>query len=483
MQTPDYSRKWWIISSVAMGVFLATIDGSIVNIALPSLVIELNEPLAVVQWVVLAYLLVVTTLMLSVGRLADMIGRKRLYLAGISIFTVGSLLCGLSPNVYWLIGFRVLQGLGAAMTQALGTAIVTDAFPSQERGKALGIIGGIVSIGVIAGPTLGGFILGTLTWHWLFFVNLPVGVLGVILSTKFIPTDHAGTTQRFDFNGAAAMFFTLIAFLLALTVGQNDSFSNPLVLVLFALAIIGLVVFIRIEQTTPAPMIDLSLFKLGLMTSNLITGSLTFIASAGSVLLIPFYLQNMRGFSPEKAGLMMSIIPMASGMIAPIAGALSDRLGSRKILTTGLAIQILGYFLISGVTINTTVIEYILRTFPLGIGIGLFQAPNNSVIMGSAPKKQLGVVSGLLSLTRTLGQTTGIAILTATWSSLVLRIAGSLPPGGATAAPVPAQVGGFEKAFLIVVAVISSAFLISVRDLIKYNKRVKTSNRDLAEDL
>lgn len=471
MQNPDYSRKWWIMSAVAMGVFLATIDGSIVNIALPSLVTELNEPLAVVQWVVLAYLLVITTLMLTVGRLADMIGRKRLYLSGMAIFTIGSLLCGLSPNVYWLIGFRVLQGLGAAATQALGTAIVTDAFPPAERGKALGIIGGIVSIGVIAGPTLGGLILGVLTWHWLFFVNIPVGILGLILCWKFIPSDHAGMQQRFDFRGAAILFLTLISFLLALTIGQNSSFAQPIVLILFALSALSLAGFVLAELKTATPMIDLNLFKSWILSSNLLTGSMAFIGSAGTVLLIPFYLQNMRGFSPEKAGLLMAIIPVASGLIAPISGSLSDRFGSRLITSLGLALQIVGYALISGLTLTTTLPGYLLRCLPLGFGIGLFQAPNNSAIMGSARRDQLGVVSGLLSLTRTIGQTTGIAILTATWTGFVLAIAGSLPASGATSAPFTAQIGGFHNSLLVVIGVVSLALIISLTTTVTSARR------------
>lgn len=471
MQNPDYSRKWWIMFAVAMGVFLATIDGSIVNIALPRLVTELREPLAVVQWVVLAYLLVITTLMLTVGRLADMIGRKRLYLSGMAVFTIGSLLSGLAPNVFWLIGFRVLQGLGAAATQALGTAIVTDAFPPAERGKSLGIIGGIVSIGVIAGPTLGGLILGVLNWHWLFFVNIPIGILGLILCWKFIPADHAGMQQRFDFRGAGILFVTLISFLLALTIGQNSSFVQPLVLALFTLSVLGLAGFILAEKHTSSPMIDLALFKSWILSSNLLTGSMAFIGSAGTVLLIPFYLQNMRGFSPEKAGLMMAVIPVASGLIAPISGSLSDRFGSRVITSIGLAFQIVGYALISSLTLTTPLAGYLLRCLPLGIGIGLFQAPNNSAIMGSARRDQLGVVSGLLSLTRTIGQTTGIAILSAVWTGFVLMFAGSLPAAGAASAPAAAQIGGFKNSLMVVIGVVSLALIISVSTTVTSSRR------------
>jgi len=174
MQEPsvDYSRKWHVMAAVAMGVFLATIDGSIVNVALPTLTRAFGAEFAVVQWVVLAYLLTVTTLMLSVGRLGDMAGKKPVYASGFVIFTLGSVLCGLSPGVYWLIGFRVLQAIGAAMMMALGMAIVTEAFPPAERGKALGISGSMVSIGIVVGPVLGGLLIGALSWHWIFFVNL-----------------------------------------------------------------------------------------------------------------------------------------------------------------------------------------------------------------------------------------------------------------------------------------------------------------------
>jgi len=478
MQQVDYSRKWWVMASVAMGVFLATIDGSIVNIALPNLVNDLKQPLAVVQWVVLAYLLTLTTLMLSVGRLADMIGRKRLYLAGMFIFTTGSLLCGISPNVYWLIGFRVFQAIGAAMTQALGTAIVTDAFPAEERGKAMGIIGGIVSIGIIAGPTLGGLILGVLSWHWLFFVNLPVGIIGFIISSKFIPADHAGSNQHFDFSGAAAMFLSLMSLLLALTFGESSTFTSPLVLILFALFAIGLFVFIKIEQHSQEPMIDLALFKSKVLSTNLITGFLTFIGTAGTVLLIPFYLQNMRGFTPEKAGLMMSIIPLTSGIVSPLAGSLSDRFGSKLITTLGLAFEVVGFLLIAGLTVDTSIAGFLLRFAPLGLGLGLFQAPNNSAIMGSAQRSQLGVVSGLLSLTRTLGQTTGIAILGAIWTSQVVHLTGFLPQGGATAAPLENQIAGLQGTVLIVVVIVVVSLMISAWTLLPSRKSPSRSASD-----
>ena len=183
----DYTRKWYVMAAIAMSLFLATIDGSIVNVALPTLVRELNTDFATVQWVVLGYLLVQTTLMLSMGRLGDMIGKKPIYTAGVIIFTLGSLLCGLAPTVLWLIGFRLLQAIGASMTLSLGTAIVTEAFPPTERGRALGLSGTIVSVGIVFGPTIGGIILEALSWHWIFFVNLPVGILGTVMALRYVP--------------------------------------------------------------------------------------------------------------------------------------------------------------------------------------------------------------------------------------------------------------------------------------------------------
>ncbi|MGD8586279.1 MAG: MFS transporter, partial [Chloroflexota bacterium] len=183
----DYSRKWLVMAAVGSGIFLSTIDGSIVNLALPTLSRSFGSPFAVVQWVVLAYLLTISTLLLSVGRLGDMIGKKPLYTVGFVIFTIGSMLCGIAPTVYWLIFFRVIQGLGAVMITALGLAILTESFPAHERGKALGIGGAVISVGIVVGPVLGGLIIGAFSWRWIFYVNLPVGIAGTLLAARYVP--------------------------------------------------------------------------------------------------------------------------------------------------------------------------------------------------------------------------------------------------------------------------------------------------------
>jgi EmrB/QacA subfamily drug resistance transporter len=458
----DYSRKWYTMAAVAMGIFLGTIDGSIVNVALPTLVVELQSNFATVQWVVLAYLLTQGTLLLSVGRLADIYGKKRIYIAGFVVFTLFSVCCGLATSVSWLIAMRVLQAVGAAMIFALGPAIITEAFPAQERGRALGITGSIVSIGIVAGPVLGGLLIGALSWHWIFFVNLPVGILGTWIAWRYVPDTQPAGGQRFDYGGAVTLFISLLALLLGLTFAQEAGFLAPIPLTLFAVWAIFLILFVVIELRVPQPMIDLALFRNRMLTINLVTGFLTFVAIAGALFLIPFYLENILGFSVTQVGLLLAITPVALGITAPVAGSLSDRLGPRPITLTGLALLLIGYLAVSTLSAETTVIGYLLRLLPVGLGMGIFQSPNNSVIMGAAPRAQLGVVSSLLAVTRTLGQTAGIAVLGAIWASYVYRYAGQVFSGGATTAPVSAQVAGLQATYRIIAGLIVLALLLGV---------------------
>jgi EmrB/QacA subfamily drug resistance transporter len=460
-QEIDYTRKWYVMAAVAMGTFLATIDGSIVNVALPTLTRAFDTEFATVQWVVLAYLLTVTTLMLSVGRLADMRGKKPIYTAGFAIFTLGSVLCGLSPSVYSLVAFRVLQGVGAAMTMALGMAIVTESFPPSERGRALGISGAVVSVGIVVGPTLGGFIIDALSWRAIFFVNLPIGLLGILMVRRFVPAIQPSGGQRFDFVGAATLFVALLALLLALTVGQEAGFAAPQVLALFAVAALFGALFILLELRTEQPMIDLRLFKNSMFSVSLATGFLIFVCIAGTIILMPFFLENVLGYGTRQVGLLLAVVPVGLGVTAPISGWLSDRFGTRPITVIGLAVLLVGFFAISTLGEDTTAVGYILRFLPIGIGVGMFQSPNNSAIMGSAPRDRLGIASGMLAVTRTLGQTTGIAVLGALWAARVLSYAPTTAQGGATDAPAAAQVVALHDTFLVTTLLIAIALALA----------------------
>jgi EmrB/QacA subfamily drug resistance transporter len=418
----------------------------------------LKTQFATVQWVVLAYLLTLATVTLSMGRLGDMLGKKPVYTAGFIIFTLGSAMCGLSSTIQALIGFRVLQGLGASMLTALGTAIVTETFPPEERGLALGVSGALVSIGIVIGPALGGLILEVLTWHWIFFVNLPIGILGTLMVLRYVPAIETQGGQRFDFVGAGTLFAALLCLLLALTIGQNAGFGDPLVLGFFASSAFFLLLFIRVEQRLPDPMIDLGIFRNRLFSVNLVTASLSFICIAGTTLLVPFFLEDVLDYNPARVGLLMAVVPISMGVLAPLAGSLSDRFGTRPMTVIGLALMLLGYISVARLTLHEPLVVYLLRFVPLGFGLGIFNAPNNSAVMGSAPRRRLGVASGLLALTRILGQITGIALLGAFWATRVAAHAGSLPAGGPSAAAPPAQLSGLQDAMWLSAGLVLVAF-------------------------
>ena len=460
MRVVNTTSKWFVFASIATGTFLATVDGSIVNIALPTLERELHTQFAIVQWVVLGYLLVVVTLMLSIGRLADMIGKKWLYLTGMIVFTLGSMLCGTAQSVEMLIAFRVLQAVGAAMIMALGTAILTEVFPPSERGKVLGFGGLMVSLGGISGPTLGGLILGVTTWHWIFYVNVPIGVIGTLLVVRFVPATRAPGGQKFDFAGAVTLGSGLLALLLGLSIGQENGFADPWVLGLLVAFVAFIAGFIFIETRAAQPMVDLQLFRNALFSVNLITGFMVFIASAGTVLLMPFFLQNVLQFAPETAGLMLATVPLAMGTVGPISGTLSDRLGTRPLTVIGLAILVGGYALVSTLNEHAQILTYVLCFLPIGIGMGVFNSPNNSAIMGAAPRHRLGVASGLLSLTRTIGQITGMAIIGTLWASGVVAHGG--PVGDATTASPTIQVAALQDTLHVIVILIALALTLSV---------------------
>ncbi len=442
-----YANKWAVMAAVAMGIFLATIDGSIVNIALPTLRTEFNTSFAATQWVVLAYLLTLATTLLGVGRLADIIGKKPIYVTGFMVFTLGSVLCGLAPTIGVLIAMRVIQAIGAAMVFSLGSAILTEAFPPQERGRALGISGAVVSIGIIAGPTLGGIILGSLSWHWIFFVNLPVGIVGTWLAWRSIPKTRPRGGQTFDFAGAITLFVALLALLLALTLGQSRGLLSPPILALFVLALVAFATFLWIEQRVAQPMIEPALFRDALFSANLATGFLTFMALTCFILLMPFYFEGIRGFDVQRVGLLLGIMPVALGVASPISGTLSDRFGPRLISLIGLCLLVTGFVSLTTLQADTPVWGYMLRALPLGLGMGTFQSPNNSAIMGAVPRSHLGVTSSLLGLSRNLGQTIGIAIWGAIWAAAVTATLGALPAGGAPDAPAAVQMAGMRVAF------------------------------------
>lgn len=454
--------KWLAMSGVGMGVLMSTLDSSMLNISLPTLVGEFRTDFATIQWVVLSYVLVLTSLILGAARLGDMVSKKKLYQGGLALFTLGSLLCALSPNVYWLIGFRAIQALGGVFTTALGIAIITEVFPSKERGRALGIQGSIVSVGIALGPPLGGLIIGTFGWHWVFLVNLPIGIAAVWIVHRFVPAlQPARPNQRFDVLGAVLLFITLGLYALGMTYGQQNGFETATVKILLIGATLGLIIFIVNEKRAPQPMVDLSLFKNVLFGMNLLMALLLFIVLAG-MFILPFYLELVKGYDTQIVGLLMMVNPIGMGLTAPIAGHLSDRYGSRIISLIGLVVVIAAALLLSTLSVDTTPIGFLGRTFFVGLGMGLFQSPNNSAVMGTVPRDRLGVASGLLALSRTLGHTTGIPLIGAIFTASVLSVS-SIPGIHSISDAEPAAlVSGIQQTFQIAALFILASTLIAI---------------------
>ena len=448
-----YRNKWLILGAVSLALFMGTVDSTIVNVALPTMTADFGTNFQTIQWVVLAFLLGLSVLMLSVGRLADMVGKKRIFLLGLVIFTIGSALCGFSPTVYVLIGSRLIQSIGAAMLLALGVAIVTETWPSEERGKALGFSAGVISLGIVVGPTAGGLIISALTWHWIFFVNVPLGLLALLAVWRYVPPlQPKSSHEQFDFLGAAVFAVALLALLLGLTVGQTIGFSDPRILGLFGLAIAALALFVIIERRVRFPMIDLNLFRNIQFSLNLATGGLTFMAIAAVVFLLPFYLELALSLPVAQVGILMASTPLVLAVLGPLAGSLSDRFGTRPVSVIGLAILMLGYLVASTMDTTTTPWGFVLRMLLIGVGMGVFQSPNNSAIMGAAPRNRLGIASGMLSITRTLGQTAGIALLGALFASAVSSYVGQSTD--ISAASPNAIAGALHDQFLLVAGLV-----------------------------
>ncbi len=417
---PSYEGKWGAMLAIGIGMFMGALDMSIINVSLPTLMIQLNTEFVVVQWVIISYNLVMTSVMLGVARLGDMYDKKTLNILGLFLFTLGSFLCGLSLNVSWLIAFRVLQGLGAVIMQALGMAMIVESVPSHERGRSIGILGSTSSIAFALGPAIGGVILGSIGWRWIFLFNVPFGVFALWAAIKFLPKIHSReTNQKFDILGACILFIALGCFALGMTLGQDQGFKIGLVQMLLMAAAVGFILFLFIERKIRFPMVDLTLFKNIGFCLNLMMGFIAFVTISG-FFLMPFFLQFVRHYTPKQIGFIMMVTPVCVGIFSLISGNLSDRLGTKGLSISGMLLIAAGCLSVSTLTPETGVTGYLMRLVPLAIGLGTFSAPNNSAVMGAAPPERLGVASGLLSLSRSLAQTVGMPVMGTIFSATLV---------------------------------------------------------------
>jgi EmrB/QacA subfamily drug resistance transporter len=389
---------------------MATLDGSIVNISLPKIQESFGVDLATVEWVVVAYLLVVGSVLLPFGRLGEVLTFKRVYLAGFAVFTVASVLCGAAPGAGVLILFRVLQGFGAGMLQAMGPAIVARTFGPGERGRALGINAISVSIGLSLGPALGGLLTEFGSWRAIFLVNLPVGLFAILWAARVLPSERRGDGQSFDIGGAVLSSTALFALLLALINGQAWGWTSTATLgLLAAFAVLG-TVFLVVEARVPQPMIALALFRIRAFSAGLASLVIVFSGLFTATFLLPFLLEQGSGFTPLEAGLLLTPIPIATALVAPFSGALSDRVGSRLPASAGIGVMALGLLSLTQLPASFAVPDLAWRLVLVGLGQGLFMSPNSSAILGSVPHNRIGTASGTLAQMRVSGQALGIAI-------------------------------------------------------------------------
>ncbi len=401
----------WVLIAIGTGSFMAALDGSVVNTILPVLRSAFQSNVAAIEWIVIVYLLVLSGLLLTFGRLGDLHGHKPVYVWGFAIFLVSSATCGAAWSAESLIVFRGIQAIGGAMLASNAPAIVTGNFPAAQRGRAFGLVSMMTYLGLTAGPSLGGWLTQAFSWRAVFYINIPVGALALGLSLFFIPKDApAERATRFDLPGATVFMAGLAALLLGLNKGADWGWASPAVLGLLAGAILLMLVFVQVERRSTAPMLDLSLFRVPLFSTSTSSAILNYICVYSITFLMPFYLIQGRSLNPAQAGLLLTAQPVLMAITAPISGALSDRFGSRWPGMIGMGVLAVGLFVLSRVTADTGLWLVIVGLAVAGVGTGTFISPNTSALMGAAPHARQGIASGVQATARNFGMVLGIGL-------------------------------------------------------------------------
>jgi len=422
------TQNWLIFFMVAIGIFMATLDGSIVNIALPSIMADLRVPLATIQWVTMIYLLTVTSLLLSFGRLSDIQGRRMVYSLGLCLFSFGSFFCGIAPSAHWLIGARFFQGLGAAMTMACTPALIVDTFPETERGKAIGMMGTVVASGLTAGPVLGGLLIHYFSWRSIFYINVPIGLLtaaGVFFLLKGSKADIT-RQETFDWPGAVLLAILLGSLLMGITHAYDWGYFSLPTLSLIAISILAATCLIYVETRVKHPILSRSLFAIRLFSMPIIAAVILFVCLFALVFLMPFYLIHPGGYPVNVVGGIMACIFISLFVVSPFSGALYDRIGSRLLCTLAMAIISCSLFSLSIIPANASFFSIIWRLSLAGIGTALFLPPNSAAAFSAVSPESRGVASATVAAARNLGMVLGVAIAGAIFNSVFFTLSNGL---------------------------------------------------------
>jgi len=419
VESEIYKKRWIILLTTVLLTFMATLDGSIVNVALPVMAERLSVSMASIEWVVTSYLIVIVGTILIFGRLADIKGKTTIFKLGIVIFTIGSLACGISNSLTMLVFSRGLQAIGAAGTMSTSHGIITHVFPSKERGRALGLNGTFVALGSMVGPPIGGIIVSILSWQYIFFINVPVGILALILAMKTLPKSNSNSNEKLDVKGAVLFGLTMILLFGSLTFGKEVGYENKLVILSFIVSIVLFILFIRVEKRIAAPLLKLEIFNNTLFSLSVFCAFISFVAISCSNIILPFYLQYVMKLTPSFAGIVMMVSPLILSIAAPISGYMSDRVGSELLTLLGLTGTSVGLFLLSTITEYSHLGFLIAFIAIMTVGNAMFQSPNNSLVMSTVDKDKLGIAGSINALVRNLGMVFGISLSTTLLYSLM----------------------------------------------------------------
>jgi EmrB/QacA subfamily drug resistance transporter len=446
----------WALASLSLSMLLSSLGTSIANVGLPTLAQVFNASFQHVQWIVLAYLLAITTLIVSVGRLGDLTGRRRLLLAGIGLFTLASALCGFAPTLWMLIGARALQGIGAAIMMALTMAFVGETVPKAKTGSAMGLLGTMSAIGTAMGPSLGGLLIGGFGWQAIFFITVPLGLLTLVLAHRYLPADRQKPkTARagFDPLGTLLLALTLAAYALAMTLGQGN--FGPFNIAFLLAAGGGACLFVFTEAQVASPLIRLAMFRDPVLSGSLAMSLLVATVMMATLVVGPFYLAHGRGLDAVLVGLVLSVGPFVAALTGVPAGRIADRFGAQRMTLAGLIAMATGCLMLSVLPETLGIGGYLLPMVVITLGYALFQTANNTAVMADVEPDQRGVISGMLNLSRNLGLITGASVLGAVFALASASV------DMATARP-EAVASGLRITFAVALVLIAVALAIAL---------------------